>query len=421
MEMSILLKNSLIFDPKSPYHNSVQNVFLEDGFIRSIGNHSSNAKEEYDLGGKLLTSGLVDMNANFCEPGDEHKEDIESGSKCAIYGGFTDVCLMPNTDPVIETKSDVEFIRSKNHGVELYPIAAIGESAEDGNLTELLELREAGAVAFSNGSRSISNSELLIKALQYVAKFDGLILSKPSSSFLSSNFQMHEGVVSTGLGLKGEPGISEKIHINQQLDILRYVGGRLHFSMISSSEGVRLIKAAKKEGLNVTCDVGVNYLMFNDEDLEDFDTNFKVSPPFRSEKDRRALIKGLKDGTIDVIVSGHEPQDQESKLLEFDLAEFGAIGLQTVFGVLNLLDGEIEMGLLLEKLTHGPREILGMEQVVVNEGMPAKLSVFDPDRRWVMDGSTNFSKSRNSPFWGKELKGVCLGVINGQKSYLNIQ
>jgi dihydroorotase len=417
-EMSLLLQNCVIFDPQSPHHKKNSNILIDKGVIQSVSTKII-GKSTLDLKGTYVSPGWVDMNAHFCDPGLEHKEDIESGVRTAVGGGFTSVCLVPNTHPVTETKSDVEYLLSKSgRSVDILPIAALSEGTKGENMTEMLDLHTVGAVAFSDGLMPIWNSELLLKALQYAQKINGLVISRPKDPNLSKHAQMHEGKASTILGMRGEPSLSEKLQIITQLELLRYAGGRLHFTMISTAEGVRLIKQAKKEGLQVTCDVGVNHLYFTDEDVEGFDTRFKVDPPFRSGKDRKALIAGVNDGTIDAIVSGHQPQDRESKYLEFDLAEPGITSLQTVYSVIHTLSKELDQERAFAALTSGPRRILGLNEVKIEEGMPAVLSVFDPKEQWVMNDKTNLSKSRNSPFWNKTLEGKSRGVINGTKIHL---
>jgi len=417
--MSLLLKNCLIYDRQSSHHLKKIHILIDKGIIQSIGSASANAKE-FDLKGAIVTPGWVDLNANFTDPGLEHKEDLISGSKAAQFGGITDVALLPNTTPVVETKSDVEYIKSKSgHPINLHPIAALSESTSGENLTEMLDLRDAGAIAFSDGMKPIWNSELLLKALQYIQKFDGLIISRSSDAHLGRNTQMHEGKTSTSLGMRGEPAISEKLQIANQLEILRYAGGRLHFTMISTAEGLKLIKGAKKDGLKVTCDVGINHLQFTDQDVSNFDTNYKITPPYRTEADRKALIKGVNDGTIDAIVSGHQPQDRESKFLEFDRASPGVISLQTLFSVLVSLKDELDLEAAIDKLTHGPRKILGLEPVSITKGSMACLAFFDSDIEWTLDEKSNKSKSQNSPFWNAPLKGKSLGIFINNKLELN--
>lgn len=418
--MSILLENCFVFDPHSPYHQKRISIAVVAGKIGFGG--ISKVRKSYNLEGCWVTPGLFDMQANFCDPGLEHREDVSSGMRCAIAGGFSDVTLVPNTSPVVDSKSDVEYLTSKSGNLcNIHVLGALSEGCRGELMSEILDLHSAGAVALSDGNVAVHNSELLLKALQYVQKFDGVIFSRPSDRHLAHETHVHEGVVSTGLGLRGEPGISEIIAISSQLEILRYAGGRLHFSMMSSAQGISLIRSAKKEGLNVTCDVGINHLLFNDESTSGFDTNFKISPPFRTESDRKALLKAVNDGTIDAIVTGHQPVDVECKKLEFDLAESGIISLQTAFSVLMSLQKGLNLDVAIEKLTYGPRKILRQEAVTIDDGAPARMAIFDPKKSWTLNESTNLSKSNNSPFWGKAMTGKCIGMINGTEHWLETE
>lgn len=411
--MKLLLKNALIFDPESKHHKTKADILIDEGMIKQV-DQNLECNRSIDMDGKLVSPGLVDLFANFNEPGYEHKEDISSGIECAIFGGFTDVCLIPNTAPVIGTKSDVSFLRSRSDGrVDLYPIAAVSEGTNGENLTEILDLNNAGAVAFSDGLLPIWNSELLLKALQYVQKFNGLIINRAKDIHLSQFSQMHEGEASTSLGMKGEPSLSEEITIKRDLDILRYAGGRMHFTHLSTARAVELILAAKKEGLQVTCDVAIHQLMYVDQHLMAFDSNLKADPPFRAEEDRKALIKGLKTGVIDAITSSHQPQDVESKDLEFDLAASGICSLPTVISSLVKLADELPMEVSIQRFTTGPRRVLGLPAVKVEAGFPAKLAFIDETYEWKFDQSSNPSKSNNSPLFGQILRGKCVGTANG--------
>ncbi len=408
--MKLRLANATIFDPTSSFHLQQTNLLIEDGIITQIGEIGEG--KAIDLKGKILAPGWVDIFANFNEPGLEHKEDLRSGSAAAAAGGFTDVCLIPNTSPVVESKGAVQYIKAKSKEVDLWPMGAVSEEAKGENLTEILDLQLHGAVAFTDGLNPIWNSELLLKALQYVQKFNGLVITRPQDVGLGRHTQMHEGTISTELGMTGEPSLSEFITIQRDIEILKYVGGKIHFSQVSSERSVSLIKNAKSAGLNVTCDVSINHLLFTENDLESFDTNFKVSPPLRRERDRKALIKGLSTGVIDAICSAHQPHDQECKQLEFDLADFGVIGIQTVYPALLHIQDELPLDVAFEKLSAGPRRVLGFEPITIAVGSKAKLAVFDPEEEWIFNGKTNKSKSQNSPFIGQKLKGRALGVIN---------
>lgn len=410
--MSLLLKNCVVADTNSPYNDQRANILIEDGVIASL--NGKKASKEIDLSDKLVTAGWFDLNANFNDPGNELKEDINSGSVVASTGGFTDVQLVPNTEPAIESKTDVEYVKkASSRAVNLHVSAALSEGIKGENLTEILDLHNAGAISISDGDSPVWNSELLLKALQYTAQVNIPVIQTSQDLQLSRGAHMHEGRVSTNLGLRGEPSLSEILSIKRDLDILRYTGGRLHFSKISTAESVELIKEAKKEGLKITADVAIHNLLFSDKSIKDFDTMYKSKPPYRSDDDRKALIDGLKSGVIDAICSNHRPQDLESKQLEFDLAEPGSISLQTFYPSLLSLTSIISFEVLLQKITAGPRMILGLENVSIDEGMPAKLTILDPKAKWVLDISSNKSKSKNSPFWGKELTGKVYGTLNG--------
>ncbi len=410
--MSLLLKNALVIDLQSPYHNKKKDILIEKGFIKSFGTASS--RKVIDCSGKIVTPGWFDLNSNFCDPGYEFKEDIASGTKAAAGGGFTDVNLMPATNPPLLSKSDVEYIKGKELAeVDLHISAAVSQGLDGENLTEMIDLRAAGVKSFCEGDLPIANTKLLLKALQYTSQLDVPVFQNARDPHLSDNAQMHEGVVSTGLGLKGEPSLSEELIVARDLGILKYSGGKIHFSKISAAKSVDLIRKAKKEKLNVTCDVSVHHLIFSDSNLSSFDSTFKSLPPFRSEFDRKALIKGVKDGTIDAICSDHRPQDTESKKLEFDLADPGTISLQTFFPALMKVE-EIPLEILVDKVTHGSRKVLGLDEVSIKKGGLAKFTIADMKSKWNLDKQSNLSKSVNSPFWEDQLVGKVVGTVNGE-------
>lgn len=416
--MSILLRNAQVVDLQSPHHNKRVNILIEDNQISSM--NGSDAEKEIDCTDKLVLPGLCDLNADFCDPGYEFKEDLTTGSFAAMAGGFTDVNLIPSTEPPIQTKSDVEYILSKTTKyLDLHVSGALTKMLDGKELSEIIDLKKSGARSFSDGLNPVWNTELLLKSLQYTSQVDVPIFQNARDSYLSRNTHMHESVISTELGLRGEPSISESIAIERDLNILKYAGGKLHFSALSSLDAVNLIREAKSSGLAVTCDVGIHHLMFIDEDLLSFDSNLKSLPPYRSKSDRVALIEGVLDGTIDAICSYHRPQDQESKQLEFDLAENGAIAIQTFISSL-LSISDVPFELLIERVTKGARKILGLDEIVVDAGNVAKLAIVDPKAEWELNNDTNLSKSRNSPFWNQLLKGRVVATINkGNLHYSN--
>ena len=418
--MSVLIKSVEILDKRSKFHKKIVNVQLESGIIKFIGEEEPAAEEVIDAKGMKLSPGWFDLRANFNDPGLEYKEDLESGRSAAVAGGFTDVLLLPNTQPVIESKNDVKYLLRDNayELVKLHVTAAVTKGVKGTDFTDIIDLHHAGAIAFSDGETPLYNSDILVKTLEYLQKIDGLLINRPEDKNLSMFGLMHEGEFSTNLGMKGIPSLAEEMMVIRDLKLLGYVGGKIHFANISTKESVALIREAKKQGLNVTCDVAVHQLVFEDKDLMDFDANLKVNPPYRSSEDRKALIDGLLDGTIDIICSTHSPQDTESKRLEFDLADNGVIGLQTLFPILNSIP-EISEEILLDKLVYAPRKLLKLGLSSIEEGAEACLTLFDPNQKWVFDEKSNYSKSENSAYFKQELVGKVKAVFNNKKTFLS--
>nr|MCU0391895.1 dihydroorotase [Thermoflexibacter sp.] len=335
----LLLKSVQIIDSQSPFHLQRTNLALKDGWITAISpiDETIEVKQILDCTKASLSVGWFDMRASVPDPGMEYKESIESACEAAMAGGFTGVAVLPNSLLPTQSKEGVHFLiqRTANKLCDFFPIAAVSLDLKGEEMTEMYDLHSAGAVAFSDGFKPITNSELIVKTLQYLQQFDGFLMNYADEKNLSKNGMMHEGIHSTLLGMKGIPALAEQMGITRDLQLMSYVGGKIHFSGISSAQSVQLIREAKAKGMQVSCDIAAHQLAFTDEDLKDFDTNLKVKPPFRTKQDIEALIDGLIDGTIDVIVSDHQPQDEESKNLEFDLAEFGIIGLETAFATAN--------------------------------------------------------------------------------------
>lgn len=410
--MSLLLKNCLVVDPGSVYHHKKCNLLVDNGVIASID--CGDVIATHELIDKIVTPGWFDLNAHFNDPGTEVKEDIRSGSEAALNGGFTDVQITPNTSPSLQSKTDIKYINGSSIAeLSLHVSAALSEELKGENITEILDLHAAGAVSVSDGDNPIWNPELLLKALQYTSGLSLPVFQNPRDIHLSRNTQMHEGLHSTNLGLRGESKISEILTVKRDLDLLRYAGGHLHFTKISVKESVNLIREAREQGLNVTADVALPNLIYTDESVGIFDNNFKVLPPYRSAADRDALIAGVRSGVIDAICSNHRPQDLESKQLEFDLSEPGVITLQTFYPMLLGLIKEIPFDILVERITSGPRKVLSIPKVEIEEGMEAKLTILDSTEEWILDEQTNLSKSKNTPLFGEPLKGKVVGVVNG--------
>jgi dihydroorotase len=414
--MIILLKNAQIIDLNSDLNGAFRDILIEDGIIKQIS-ESVTSKVDFEISSPELkvSIGWFDMASRFCDPGIEHKEDLQSGLKAAIHSGFTEVACLPTTKPIIQSKDTLHYLASKSAGslAQLHIIAAATENLESKVMTEIFDLHHAGAVAFSDGGHSISNSGLLVRLVQYISQIDGLLMLHSEDTTLTSHGVMHEGEVSVYLGQQGMSSISEYSMVSRNLELLKYAKGKLHFNKVSTSESVELIRKAKKNGLQVTCDVAVANLVFVDSDLTSFDTNLKTNPPLRTKADQDALWRGLADGTIDVIVTDHNPQDEESKKLEFDLADFGMIQLETAFSLLNKgFEDYLGLDILIQKITSNPRRLLKLDVPKIEVGAKANLTVFDPTIHWEYSEKTVKSKSRNSPVLGQSLKGKALAVFN---------
>ncbi len=420
--MSTLIKSVLILDHHSPNHLKKRNILIsENGIIKSITTDTPNARRTIEGKNLQVTIGWMDMRANFCDPGNEHKEDQWSGRQTAAKGGFTGVALLPNTNPVIESKNEVSYLRSQNqtHVTQVYPYGAVTKGCLGEELTEMYDLYNAGAVAFTDGDNSIWNTDILLKSLQYLEKLGALLINKPEDKYLTAYGNMNEGIISTGLGLKGMPKLAEEVMVRRDLQLLQYAGGRLHFSNISSAKALRMVREAKKNGLNVTCDVALYNLIWTDKMLNTYETNFKVNPPLREEADIRELEKGIMDGTVDCIVSSHNPQDEESKRLEFDHADFGMTGLQTFLPLVLTKTDKDSFESYSRLFTVRPREILGLPVPVIKEGEKADLTVFDPDIKWNFNLESNVSKSKNNPLLGSRLKGKVIATFNNGHSIVS--
>ena len=420
--MKILIQSAKIFCPASPFHLKKRNVLINNGRIIEITEKNAAADKVVEAEDMWLTTGWLDLGTAVGDPGTEHREDLSSLAKAAAAGGFTEVAVWPNTHPTVQTKNEVSYLTQGNDSrlVQVHAMAAVTRGCKGEELTEMIDLHTAGAVAFSDGLHPIWHTDIFLKALQYLQRFDGLLIDHPEDIWLNKFGQMHEGVQSTMLGLKGMPRIAEEVAVGKHLELLAYAGGRLHFSRLSTARAVDMVRAAKKKGLNVSADVTGYQALLDDSALRDFDTNYKVNPPLREKADQEALIKGLKDGTIDVLTSGHLPQDDESKMLEFDLAEPGIINLQTFAAQLNQLSQAVEWEDLWPKVTDRPRQLLGFELPVIDVEVKANLTLFDPNCEWVFSEQQNLSKSKNSPWLGKPLLGKVRGVVNNGKHWFDV-
>ena len=429
--MQLLLRSARVVDAASSFDGQVCDLLIASGLIQQIGTNltAGEGVRVIEFPNLHVSPGWVDLRVSAQDPGFEHKEDITSVCRAAAAGGFTDIVVLPNTQPVIDSKDTLGYVRRMAEGqpAMVHVAAAITKKTAGEDFTEMLDLHHAGAAAFSDGQHPLQNPDLLLKTLQYLQPINGLLMNRPEELLLTRFGQMHEGVQSTLLGLKGMPALAEELMIERDLRLLDYViGGEgkkekgegvssaypsplLHFSTLSSARSVELIRRAKAQGMPVSCDVAAHQLVFDDSALAGFDTNLKVNPPFRSSDDVVALWQGLADGTIDAIVSDHLPQDAESKNVEFDQAEFGIIGLETVFAAIMTANQGLSVAQLIDKLTTRPRQILRLPALTIAGGQPACLTLFDPTATWLYDRT--LSKSKNSPWLGQTLTGRVLGTV----------
>ncbi|MDN3673969.1 dihydroorotase [Flavobacterium branchiarum] len=410
--MKIIIREAKIIDSKSPFHNKTADILIKDGLIQKIGTSLPNTEnaEEVKLDNLHISQGWFDSSVSLGEPGYEDRETISNGLNVAAKSGFTAIALQPNSYPIIDNQSQVNFVKNKANGfaTELFPIGALTKASEGKDMAELFDMKKTGAVAFGDYNKSLDNANLLKIALQYVQDFDGLVIAYSQDQNIKGNGVANEGIVSTRLGLKGIPNLAEELQIVRNLFLLEYTGGKLHIPTISTAKSVQLIKDAKAKGLNVTCSVAVHHLVLTDEKLEGFDTRFKVSPPLRTEIDRQALLKGVLDGTIDMITSDHNPIDVEFKKMEFDMAKNGTIGLESAFGALTTV---LPLETIIEKLTLG-RSVFGIENDTITEGSKANITLFNPKGETAFAKANILSKSKNSAFLGTQLQGSVYGIVN---------
>ena len=417
--MKILLKSATIVDSSSKHHLKKRDVLIENGEISKIAAsiQSSEKVKEIFLKNLHISQGWFDSSVSFGEPGFEERETIENGLKTAALSGFTSIAVNANSFPVTDSKGHIQFLKSKAEGnaVSLYPIGALTVGSKGIDLAELYDMQNEGAVSFYDYKNPIANANLLKIALQYAQNFDGLVQSFPFEKSVARNGMVNEEMNSTRLGLKGIPALSEELQIIRDLYILEYTGGKLHIPTISTKKSVELIKDAKKKGLNVSCSVAIFNLVLTDAVLEDFDSNYKLLPPLRTKDNNKALLKGLKDGTIDGVTSDHNPIDVENKKTEFDHASFGSIGLEGLFGALNAVLGFEES---VKALT-GLKEVFKITSEKIEEGNRAELTLFNPEGMWKLSENDIISTSKNAALLGRELKGKTYGIFANNQLALN--
>jgi len=405
--MKTLISQAKIIDKRHDQNGAIVDILIEDGIIKKIAaSISEPADENIDGDGLCVSIGWMDMRANFRDPGEEYKEGISNGLKVAAKSGFTAVALSPDTTPAIDNKGAVEYLknRAKGSGVDIYPIGAVSVGLKGESMSEMYDMHQAGARGFGDDKHSLDESGLLHRALLYTSNFDSPVFHFPYDSSLIPHGQINEGELSTSLGLKGIPAISEEMMVRRDLTLLAYTEGRLHLGPISSAQSADLADGSKQKGLRITTEVTAAHLAFSEEKLHDFDVNFKLMPPLRTEENRKALIAALKAGKIDVISSDHSPEDEEHKKLEFDLANFGMAGMELFFPmVLGAVGNELPLDELVAKFSIAPREILGIDVPMIVEGEKVNLTVFSTEES--SEQSNHQSKAYNIPKLNQQMKG----------------
>ncbi len=420
--MKLLLKQVTIADIHSPYNELVKDILVIDGIVSKIGDSITDQQAEFiDLKGAFLSPGWVDIFAHFNDPGIEYKETLETGAAAAAAGGYTRVFALPNTQPAVYSKSTVEYIvqKSKSLPVHISPIGAITKNIDGKELAEMYDMHKSGAIAFSDGLHPVQTPGLMLKAMQYVKAINKVIIQLPIDKSISKAGLINEGITSTLLGLPGIPSIGEELIIGRDIELLRYTGSKLHIAGVSTAKGIETIKAAKAEGLQISCSTTPYHLVFCDEDLTTYDTNLKTDPPLRSRSDMMALRKGVVDGSIDCIATHHFPQDWDNKTCEFEYAATGMIGLETAFAVVHDILPELSLERLVSLFSSKASTIFSLLTNTIKEGALAEFTMFNREEVQTITTNTLKSKCRNSPFIGKPLKGKVIGIINKDKLYLN--
>lgn len=408
--MNVLLKSARIIDSESEFNNQTQDILIENGLITAIASQLDNPKnyKVLDLDNLHVSQGWFDSSVSFGEPGYEERETIANGLKTAAYSGFTHVAVNSNTNPVVDCSADVAYLKSKSsgHAVTLHPIGALTKSSKSEDLAELYDMKTAGAIAYYDYQKPISNPNLMKIALQYASNFKGLVCSFPQESKISGIGVMNENSTSTSLGLKGNPNLAEELQVARDLFLLEYTEGKLHIPTISTEKSVSLIREAKTKGLNVSCSVAIHNLNLTDDEVFGFNTRYKVMPPLRTQSECDALIEGLKDGTIDMVTSDHNPIDIEHKKVEFDHAKYGTIGLESALGALLNVFDEVQA---VNFLNRGKKRF-GIESQPIAIGNLADLSLFNPEPKYTFTKSHIISSSNNAIFEDKPLKGIVYGI-----------
>ena len=420
--MAKLLKQLTIIDPQSEYHLTQKDILIDKGIIVAVADKIDDALHDvHHFKNASVSVGFADLNCHFYQPGLEYREDMASGLSAASNGGFTTVALMPNTNPVIDSKGQVAYLKSlaNQNIVEIVPIGAVSKDCKGIDLAEMYDMHSEGVFHFSDGYLSIQNAGVLERALLYVKKFNGIIMNHSEVLNISKGGLMNEGVLSTKMGLSAAPKLAEELMIVRDIYLAEHTDSALHFINVSTANAVKLIREAKAKGIKITAAVNAYNLLLDDSFLADYDTNFKVNPHLRTKEDIKALLKGLKDGTIDAITSGHNPKHIDEKKVEFEHADFGISALDSAFGVARKATEKVlSLEELIAKMTTNPRKILKLAQPKITEGEKANMVIFQADEEYIFTEKQMHSKSKNTPFINMTLKGKINAIINHKKSTL---
>ena len=415
--MNLLLTGVTIADPNSQFNNQTCDVRVVQGKIVEISSGLKPQKDEelVNGGGAFLAPGFFDLNCSVGDPGFETKEDIKTATAAAQAGGFTGLAVLPHTKPVVHSKGEVEYIinKAKNNLVDVYPVGAISHDLEGKEMAELYDMQQAGAIAFSDGTKPITDDGFMSRALQYAKGINALLIVYPENKSIAGKSQVNESKTSVLLGMKGMPALAEEMHISRDIFLATYHQAPVHISNISTAGSVAIIKKAKKDGLMISCDVAAHHLVFTEELLNDFDSNYKVKPPLRGKADVKALLAGLKDGTIDAVASQHRPHEPEFKNVEFEIAAYGIIALQTVLPL--MVKAGLDAAQIAEKLAVNPRKLLNLPVPVIAAGETANFTLFSLTDKWEYNTAANYSKSRNTPLLNQTLTGKVRLVYNNNQ------
>lgn len=424
--MECIFKKVKVIDPESKFNLKICDVHIKDGIILDIKSEIRTTKKIKTLSqdGSFLSRGWIDVGTLGGDPGNEHRETLESMSAAAISGGYTTLCIFPNTQPALHSKSEVNYIITKSAGLAVHflPIGAISKNCKSEEMAEMLQMYQTGAIAFSDGKMPIQSSSLMIKAMEYVKLIpNGLIINQSLDKGISGQGQVNEGHISTLMGLKGIPKLSETVSLHRDIALLEYTGSSLLVHKVSCEDSVKVLKTARKKLKNLYASVSIFNLIFEESSLLSFNKHLKLNPPIRSERDRQGLINALKEGTIDLIVSDHTPWDPEYKELEFQSSSFGSISLETCFAAFcSFLLKDLSLELWIQKTVLNPVKILGLKSNPINIGQACDLCWFDPKMPWKYSEHKIKSLSKNSPFVHQDLKGKVLGTYSKNKLNINL-